>query len=127
MAPRYEYRDRKTDETSEAYGECVADELDAKIAELGAETVIAFIAVTVVGATSGAVPPTGGYFRREREICDRHGILLILDEVMCGTGRTGTMFAYEQDGIAPDMLTMAKRTRRRVSAHRGGVGRCAIV
>ena len=108
IAPCYEYRDRKTDETSEAYGERVADELDAKITELGAETVIAFIAETVVGATSGAVPPTAGYFSRVREICDRHGILLILDEVMCGTGRTGTMFACEQDGIAPDMLTMAK-------------------
>ena len=69
---------------------------------------IAFIAETVVGATSGAVPPTPGYFKRIREICDRHGILLILDEVMCGTGRTGTMFACEQDDIAPDLLMMAK-------------------
>ncbi len=69
---------------------------------------IAFIAETVVGATSGAVPPTPGYFKRIREICDRHGILLILDEVMCGTGRTGTMFACDQDDIAPDLLTMAK-------------------
>ena len=108
IAPCYEYRDRDADETAEACGLRVADELDAKVAELGAENVIAFIAETVVGATSGAVPPVRGYFRRIREICDRHGILLILDEVMCGTGRTGTMFACEQDGIAPDLLTMAK-------------------
>ena len=108
IAPCYEYRDRGEGETAEAYGLRVADELDDKIAELGADSVIAFIAETVVGATSGAVPPVPGYFRRIREICDRHGILLILDEVMCGTGRTGTMFACEQDGIAPDLLTMAK-------------------
>ncbi|MGB0629166.1 MAG: aspartate aminotransferase family protein [Alphaproteobacteria bacterium] len=108
IAPCYEYRDRLPDESPDAYGLRVADELETKISELGAETVIAFIAETVVGATSGAVPPTPGYFKRIRDICDRHGILLILDEVMCGTGRTGTMFACEQDGIAPDLLTMAK-------------------
>lgn len=108
IAPCYEYRDREPDESPEAYGIRVADELDEQISELGAENVIAFIAETVVGATSGAVPPTPGYFTRIREICDRHGILLILDEVMCGTGRTGTMFACEQDDIAPDLLTMAK-------------------
>ena len=103
IAPCYEYRDRREDETAEAYGLRVADELDAKINALGAETVIAFIAETVVGATAGAVPPAPGYFKRIREICDRHGVLLILDEVMCGTGRTGTMFACEQDGIASDL------------------------
>ena len=108
IAPCYEYRDREPDESPEAYGIRVADELDEQISELGAENVIAFIAETVVGATSGAAPPTPGYFKRIREICDRHGILLILDEVMCGTGRTGTMFACEQDDIAPDLLTMAK-------------------
>ena len=108
IAPCYEYRDRRADETAEAYGLRVADELEAKILELGPGTVIAFIAETVVGATAGAVPPTPGYFRRIRDICDRHGVLLILDEVMCGTGRTGTLFACEQDGIAPDLLTMAK-------------------
>lgn len=108
IAPCYEYRDRRADETVEAYGRRVADELEAKILELGPETVIGFIAETVVGATAGAVPPVDGYFRRIRDICDRYGILLILDEVMCGTGRTGTLYACEQDGIAPDMLTMAK-------------------
>jgi adenosylmethionine-8-amino-7-oxononanoate aminotransferase len=62
----------------------------------------------VVGATLGAVPSVPGYFKRIREICDRHGILLILDEVMCGMGRTGTLFACEQDGVRPDIVTIAK-------------------
>ena len=108
IAPCYEYRDRGDDETSVEYGFRVADELETKIQELGAETVMAFIAEPVVGATAGAVPPTDGYFKRVREICDRHGILLVLDEVMCGSGRTGTLFACEQDDIVPDILTMAK-------------------
>jgi DNA-binding MurR/RpiR family transcriptional regulator len=79
-----------------------------KILELGPETVMAFVAETVVGATSGAVPPVADYFRRIREICDRYGVLLILDEVMCGMGRTGTLHACEQDGVAPDLMTIAK-------------------
>jgi adenosylmethionine-8-amino-7-oxononanoate aminotransferase len=61
-----------------------------------------------VGATAGAVPPAGAYFKHIREICDRHGVLLILDEVMCGMGRTGTLHACEQDGIAPDLMAIAK-------------------
>jgi adenosylmethionine-8-amino-7-oxononanoate aminotransferase len=69
---------------------------------------MAFVAETVVGSSLGAVPPVPGYFRRVREVCDRHGVLLILDEVMCGMGRTGTMFACEQDGIAPDLLCVSK-------------------
>ncbi|MBM3565439.1 MAG: aspartate aminotransferase family protein, partial [Alphaproteobacteria bacterium] len=108
IAPCYEYRDRRADETAEDYGRRVADELDAKIRELGPENVIAFIAEPVVGATLGAVPPAPGYFRRIRDICDRHGILLILDEVMCGMGRTGTLHACEQEGIAPDIQVIAK-------------------
>ena len=108
IAPCYEYRDRREDETSVEYGLRVADELEEKIQVLGADTVMAFIAEPVVGATLGAVPPTEGYFKRIRDICDRHGVLLILDEVMCGSGRTGTMFACEQDGVVPDLLTMAK-------------------
>lgn len=106
--PCYEYRYRHADETAEAYGQRSADALEAKIAELGAETVIAFVAETVVGATLGAVPPAPGYLRRIREICDRHGILLILDEVMCGMGRTGTLHACEQDQVEPDLMTVAK-------------------
>ena len=72
------------------------------------KNVIGFVAETVVGATAGAVPPAPGYFKRIREICDRYGILLILDEVMSGMGRTGTLHACEQEGIAPDLLTIAK-------------------
>jgi len=108
IAPCYAYRDRRADEAGVAYGERVADELDAKITELGAGTVIGFVAEPVVGATLGAVAPVPGYFKRIREICDRHGVLLILDEVMCGMGRTGSLFACEQDDIAPDIMTIAK-------------------
>jgi adenosylmethionine-8-amino-7-oxononanoate aminotransferase len=70
--------------------------------------VIAFVAETVVGATAGAVPPVADYFKRIRAICDKYRVLLILDEVMCGMGRTGTLHACEQDGVAPDLLTIAK-------------------
>jgi hypothetical protein len=86
----------------------MADELEAEIRRLGPESVAAFIAEPVVGATMGAVPAAPGYFRRIREICDRHGVLLILDEVMCGMGRTGTLHACEQEGIAPDLEVIAK-------------------
>jgi adenosylmethionine-8-amino-7-oxononanoate aminotransferase len=106
--PCYDYRYRHADETAEAYGQRSANALEAKIAELGAENVIAFVAETVVGATLGAVPPAPGYLRRIRDICDRHGILLILDEVMCGMGRTGTLHACEQDQVEPDLMTVAK-------------------
>ena len=108
VSPVYEYRERRAAETPEAYGERLARELEDKINELGGETVIAFIAETVVGATMGAVPPVPGYFKRVRQICDRHGILLILDEVMCGMGRTGTLHACEQDGVSPDLMAIAK-------------------
>jgi adenosylmethionine-8-amino-7-oxononanoate aminotransferase len=108
IAPCYAYRDRRDGETEEAYGRRVADELEAKILELGAETVMAFVAEPVVGATAGAVSAVPGYFKRIREICLRHGVLLILDEVMCGMGRTGTLHACEQEGVAPDIMTVAK-------------------
>ena len=108
IAPCYAYRDRREDETEAAYGRRVADELEAKIQELGPDTVIGFIAEPVVGATAGAVTAVPGYFKRIREICDRHGVLLILDEVMCGMGRTGTLHASEQEAVAPDIMTVAK-------------------
>jgi adenosylmethionine-8-amino-7-oxononanoate aminotransferase len=108
VSPVYEYRERRADETPEGYGDRLARELDSKIAELGGRNVIAFVAETVVGATMGAVPAVPGYFKRVREICDRHGILLILDEVMCGMGRTGTLHACEQEGVSPDILAIAK-------------------
>jgi adenosylmethionine-8-amino-7-oxononanoate aminotransferase len=108
IAPCFEYRERSDEETAEDYGRRAANELEEKILELGPANVAGFVAETVVGATAGAVPPVPGYFKRIREICDKYGVLLILDEVMCGTGRTGTMMAYEQEGIVPDIVTMAK-------------------
>ena len=108
IQPCYAYRNQLDGETEEEYGLRAADELEAEIQRLGPETVIAFVAETVVGATAGVVPPVKGYFKRIRDICDRHGVLLILDEVMCGMGRTGTTFACEQDGIAPDIVCIAK-------------------
>lgn len=106
--PCYDYRDRREDETPEEYGIRSAEALRHEIERVGPETVMAFIAEPVVGATAGALAPAPGYFKRIREICDEYGILLILDEVMCGMGRTGTLFACEQDGIAPDILCIAK-------------------
>ena len=108
VSPAYEYRGRRVDETLQAFAARLAEELEAKIAELGGDTVMGFVAETVVGATLGAVPAVPTYFKRVRDICDRHGILLILDEVMCGIGRTGTLHACEQDGISPDLMTIAK-------------------
>lgn len=108
ISPCYEYRDRTPEETAEGYGLRIANELEQEIQRLGAENVMAFVAEPVVGATAGALAPVAGYFKRIREICDRHGILLILDEVMCGMGRTGTLFACEQDGVAPDITAIAK-------------------
>jgi len=108
IEPCYPYRHKSPDETDEEYGRRAADALEAEILRLGAETVAAFVAETVVGATAGVVPPVEGYFKRIREICDKYGVLLILDEVMCGMGRTRTLFACEQDGISPDMICVAK-------------------
>ncbi|MPZ09653.1 MAG: aspartate aminotransferase family protein [Kiloniellaceae bacterium] len=104
----YAYRHQAHDESEEAYGRRVADALETEIQRVGPQKVAAFIAEPVVGATLGAVPAVAGYFKRIREICDKYGVLLILDEVMCGMGRTGSLFACEQDGIAPDILTCAK-------------------
>ena len=108
VGPCYAYRGMEHGETELDYGQRVADELEAEILRLGADQVMAFLAEPVVGATLGAVPPVEGYFQRIREICDRYGVLLILDEVMCGMGRTGTLYACEQEGVAPDIMTIAK-------------------
>jgi len=108
IAPCYAYRERHEGESERAFGERVADELETEIQRLGPENVMAFVAEPVVGATLGAVPATAGYFARIREICDRHGVLLILDEVMCGMGRTGYLFASEADDVRPDIVTIAK-------------------
>jgi hypothetical protein len=104
----YAYRGKQPSETDAAYGERLAKELENEIRKLGEKKVIAFVAETVVGATLGAVPPVPGYFKRVREICDRYGVLLILDEVMCGMGRCGTLWAFEQEGIVPDLVAIAK-------------------
>jgi adenosylmethionine-8-amino-7-oxononanoate aminotransferase len=108
VSPCYEYRDRRADETPEQYGARLVRELSEAIDRLGGENVIAFVAETVVGATAGALVPVPGYLKGVRELCDRHGILLILDEVMCGMGRTGTLYACEQEGVVPDLVTIAK-------------------
>ena len=108
VAPTYAYRDQRDGESAEQYGERLAQELAATVARIGGENVIAFVAETIGGATSGALTPPPGYFKRVREICDRHGMLLILDEVMCGMGRTGTLHACQQEGITPDLMAIAK-------------------
>ena len=108
VSPCYEYRNRRDGETPEQYGERLAAELEQTILRVGPDQVIAFIAETVGGATAGVLTPVPGYFRRVREVCDRHGILLILDEVMCGMGRCGTLHACEAEGVVPDLLVIAK-------------------
>ena len=97
--PCFAYRMRESGESDADYAARAAQALEDKILELGPDTVIAFVAETVVGATAGAVPPVADYFKRIRAICDRYGVLLILDEVMCGMGRTGTLHACEQEGM----------------------------
>lgn len=108
ISPCFAYRGKRPDESDADYGIRVANELEEAILRAGPETAAAFIAEPVVGATLGAVSAVAGYFRRIREICDRYDVLLILDEVMCGMGRTGTLHACEQEGIAPDLLVLAK-------------------
>jgi adenosylmethionine-8-amino-7-oxononanoate aminotransferase len=104
----YAYRGQRTGESEEAYGLRVADDLEKEILAIGPENVAAFIAEPVSGATLGCVPPARGYFKRIREICDIYGVLLIADEVMCGSGRTGTFYALEQEGVAADIIVIAK-------------------
>ncbi len=108
VSPCYPYREQAADESDEAYAARLADELDAKVRDIGPERVIGFVAEPVVGATAGALVAVPGYFERIREVCDRHGMLLILDEVMCGMGRTGQLFAYERENVVPDLVTIAK-------------------
>ena len=108
ISPCYEYVDKLEEETSFDYGQRVAQELEDEILRLGTDKVMAFIVEPVVGATMGAVPAVPGYFKKVRNICDKYGVLLILDELMCGMGRTGHLFASEFDEIAPDILCIAK-------------------
>ncbi len=108
VSPCYPYRDRRDGESDADYVARLADELEAEFQRLGPDTVIAFMAETVVGATLGCVAALPGYFPAMRAVCDRHGALLILDEVMSGMGRCGTLHAWEQEGIAPDIEIVAK-------------------
>jgi adenosylmethionine-8-amino-7-oxononanoate aminotransferase len=108
VAPCYPYRDRLPHETDSDYVMRLAHELEATFQRCGPDTILAFIAETVGGATAGVLTPLPGYFKAMKQVCDRHGALLILDEVMCGMGRTGTLHAYEQEGVVPDLLCIAK-------------------
>ncbi|MBI1495292.1 aspartate aminotransferase family protein [Halocynthiibacter styelae] len=108
IAPCYEYVLKAEGESAYDYGQRAAQELEDEILRLGEDSVMAFMAEPVVGATSGAVPAVEGYYKRIREICDKYGVLLILDEVMCGMGRTGHLYACEADNVRPDILCIAK-------------------
>jgi len=108
VSPCYPYRDQLPQESEEQYAMRLAKELEQKLLELGSENVIGFVAETVGGATGGVLPPVKGYLRNIRQVCDDYGILLILDEVMCGCGRTGTFFSFDHDGVIPDIVTIAK-------------------
>jgi adenosylmethionine-8-amino-7-oxononanoate aminotransferase len=108
ISPCYEYILREETETAYEYGQRMAQELEDEILRLGPETVMAFMAEPVVGATLGAVPAVDGYFQKIRKICDQYGVLLILDEVMCGMGRTGYLYACDAEQVSPDILCIAK-------------------
>ncbi len=108
VSPAFAYRFGRDDESEAQYVVRLVDELEAEFQRLGPRNVVAFCAETVVGATTGCTPAPTGYFREVRKLCDRHGALLILDEVMCGMGRTGTLHAWEQEGVTPDIQIVAK-------------------
>ena len=108
VSPCHAWRWKETDETDGQYADRLAQELDDKINDLGPETVAAFVCEPVVGATMGAVPAVEGYLGKIKAVCERHGVLMILDEVMCGMGRTGWLYACLEDGVQPDMIAIAK-------------------
>jgi adenosylmethionine-8-amino-7-oxononanoate aminotransferase len=108
VTPAFAYREKRAEESEGDFVARLIAELEAEFQRLGPDTVAAFLAEPVVGATAGCVTAPEGYFRAVRDLCDRHGALLILDEVMCGMGRTGTLHAWEQEGIAPDIQAIAK-------------------
>jgi adenosylmethionine-8-amino-7-oxononanoate aminotransferase len=108
VTPAFAYHEKRDNESEADFVARLAADLDAEFQRLGPDTVAAFMAEPVVGATAGAVTAPEGYFRAVREICNKHGALLILDEVMCGMGRTGTLHAWEQEGVAPDIQAIAK-------------------
>ena len=108
VSPCYTYRGKQEGESDDAYGRRLVRELEAEVQRLGPDRVIAFVAETIGGATLGCVTPVPGYFKGVRAVCDEYGILLILDEVMCGMGRCGTLYACEQEGVAPDLICIGK-------------------
>lgn len=108
VSPCYAYRDQAENESEQEYALRLAAELEQKILDLGPDNVAAFILEPVVGATAGVLPPVAGYLQAVRHVCDKYGVLLIFDEVMCGMGRTGHLFACAEDNVAPDILTIAK-------------------
>ena len=108
VSPCYPYREQAQGESDAVYVARLADELDRAMTAHGKGSVIAFVAETVGGATAGVLVPVAGYFKAMREVCDRHGALLILDEVMCGMGRTGSLHACTQEGVSPDLMAIAK-------------------
>jgi len=108
VSPCYAYRDKAPGESDEAYAGRLAAELEETVRALGPERVAAFVAEPVVGSTNGAVPAVPGYFRAVREVCDRYGVLLVLDDVMSGMGRSGPLFSHLEDGILPDITVIGK-------------------
>lgn len=102
------YRQRKEGEPDESFVARKAAELEAKFQELGPETVIAFVAEPIVGAALGCVPYVPGYLKAMRDVCHKHGALFILDEIMCGMGRSGTLHAWQGEGVSPDIQTIGK-------------------
>ncbi|MBR0878238.1 adenosylmethionine-8-amino-7-oxononanoate aminotransferase [Bradyrhizobium japonicum] len=108
VTPAFAYHEKHEGESDAQFVARLAAELEAEFQRLGPDTVAAFLSEPVVGATAGAVTAPDDYFKAVREICDRHGALLILDEVMSGMGRTGTTHAWEQEGVAPDIQAIAK-------------------
>jgi adenosylmethionine-8-amino-7-oxononanoate aminotransferase len=108
VSPCFSYRYQMPGESDEHYVQRLATELDDEFQRLGPQTVTAFCAETIVGAAAGCVTALPGYFKAMRQVCDKYGALLILDEVMCGMGRTGTVHAWQQEGVVPDIQAVAK-------------------
>ncbi|MFN5779352.1 MAG: aspartate aminotransferase family protein, partial [Novosphingobium sp.] len=108
VSPCYAYREQSSGETEAEYVRRLADELEDAIIQLGPENVAGFVAETVVGATAGCIPPVPGYFQAIQAVCQKYGVLLILDEILAGAGRCGTYLACEQDGVVPDIAVVAK-------------------
>lgn len=108
VSPCFPYRGKNEGETDEAYVQRLASELDEEFQRVGPQSVCAFVAEPVVGAALGCVTPVPGYFKAMQEVCRKYGALLILDEVMCGMGRTGAYHAWQHEGVVPDIQTIGK-------------------